>query len=425
MIRLTASRRLLHVGVLMGAAAAAALAFETWVPAVALVPLAGVLVLAILEVLLPLPVTASRSLELGDRLLANDTTRVDLVMEGAVAPFNLWAEDGIPEGLHLLKTTTQPVSPAGGANATTSYRVLARRRGEHDFDVVRAHRTSALGLLDRSVEVPAPMRVTVLPPSARHLAVRVRPRPPTGQGVPTRSMRRGPGDEFFALRQYQPGDTISDVNWKASARLNRIITNEFLPDEPPRYLIYVDARASGAEHGEHDVFERSLTLAAILSDALLDARAHVGMVLLSFHSQFVVPGGGFMQARRLQRMLIDSKPGYEASISQLVLAGVAHLPARAEAILITANVYDPTLSQAVSFLRARHGRVLVLAPGFPEVEGDDLDAAAARAASALLNAEQAAALAGILPYADRVAQWPPAEPISVTLARLDMSGRVR
>ncbi len=426
MTGLRASRRLLHVALVLGVVGTLAVGFESWIPAAATVPLAGVLVLALIEVLLPLPHSGTRRVELGDRMLANDESRVDVQLDGAVLPFNLRVEDGVPEGLDIVPGSVEPTRAAGAATAVSSYRVSARRRGDHAYDAVHVHRTSVLGLFERSDDVPLPGNVAVLPPSARHLRVQVRPRPPTRQGMPAKSMRRGPGDEFFALREYLPGDSLSDVNWKATARMNRVITNEYLPDEPPRYLIYVDTRASAAERGGEDVYERSLQLAAILAEALLDARSHVGLVLLSYHSQFVVPGGGANQLRRLRQMLLGAQPGYEASIHQLVLAGVAHLPSRADAVLITPNVYDASLSEAVSFLRARHGHCIVLAPGFPQrATGDELDDAARRASAALLNAEQAAALAAIRPYADRAAQWPPGEPISVTLARLDMSGRMR
>jgi hypothetical protein len=43
----------------------------------------------------------------------------------------------------------------------------------------------------------------------------------------------------------------------------------------------------------------------------------------------------------------------------------------------------------------------------------------------MLNAEQAAALAGIRPLADSATQWPPGEPIAVTLSRLNLTGRSR
>lgn len=425
MSRLLATRRLFHLALLMALGGIMALGAASWVPAAAMIPLAGALLLAFLEVLLPIPQRGERRLELGDRLLWGDATKVEVVVENAWLPLNLQLEDAVPEGLTVEPDTLEPfrILPSGRASAT--YVVRARRRGDQRFGVATLKRTSALGLLERQAPLAIPTRTIVLPPSAKNLGLRVRPRPPQRLGRTTKAMRRGAGDEFYSLRDYLPGDELGDVNWKATARANRIITNEFLPDEPPRYLVYVDTRGAGAELGQSDAYERSLHLGAILCEALIEARSHVGLVLLSYHSVFLVPNGGANQLRRLRQMIVDAQPGQEAPIHTLVLAGVAHLPARADAILITPNAYDATLAQAVTFLKARHGRVTVLAPAFPEPEGNELGTIAERASGALLNAEQAAALAGLNKLADQVAQWPPDEPIAVTLGRLGMSGRVR
>lgn len=426
MSRLYASRRLLHIALLVAFIIFLAIAENSWVPAVALLPIAGLLFFALLEVLLPLPLVGQRDVEFGARMLMGDEARVEVTVQPAQAPFNLQLQDTLPEGFAPVPNRQEPFRPTPYLTAASaSYSVKARRRGDWVIGPPVVKRVSALGLFERSTELPVLTTVTVLPSSARQLGVRVRPRPPTRQGQPTMSLRRGPGDEFFALRQYLPGDSIGDVNWKATARMNRIITNEFLPDEPPRYLLYVDTRAAGAEAGQEDVFERTLELTSILVEALIEARAHVGLVLISYHSLFQVPSGGASQLRRLRQMVLDCRPGYDAPIHELVVAGVPHLPARAEALLITPNVYDASLAQALTFLRTRHRRVSLLATGFPEPEGLELDPISQRAAGALLNAEQGAALEGLRRYVDQVAQWPPGEPIGVTIGRLGMTRRLR
>ena len=441
MTPLRTSRRFLHLALFMGVLGFWALVQQSWVPAAAMVPLAGVMLFALLEVLLPLPNGGRRRIELGDRLLAGDETDVDVVTDRVPFPQNVVLRDAVPEGLDVQPGSQEPFRPHP-EGMVARYRVRARRRGDHVFGAAAVARESMFGLFERTATLPTQGQVTVLPASAKFLGVRVRPRPPRPVGMTTRQFRRAPGDEFHSLREYHPGDNLGDVNWKATARMQKIITNEYLPEEPPRYIVYVDTRASGAEIGESDVFERNLELASILIEGLLESRAHVGLVLLSFHSLFIVPSGGPKQRRRLQQMLLLAQPGQEAPLHQLILAGTAHLPARADAILITANVYDPTLGQAVTHLRARHGRVALLAPGFPEPAlesagarraggasslgaGDDLDGSAQRASGAMLNVEQAAALAGIRPLADAATQWPPGEPIAVTLSRLNLTGRMR
>jgi uncharacterized protein (DUF58 family) len=422
---LRATRRLLHMGALIATAIVTALWVEAWIPAAAAIPLLGLVLFAFFESVLPMPSRIERRMDVPPKLLVGDEVRFDVHATPAFLPQNIQLDEGLPEGLQIQKEGRRAFESTRDGGAVATYHAKPRRRGEYAFDPATLRRVSALGLFERAEPLFATTKITVLPTSAKQLGVRVRPRPPQRTSELSKSLRAGPGDEFFALREYLPGDSLSNVNWKASARMQRIITNEYLPQEPPRYLLYVDTRGTTAETGEVDAFERTLELAAILIDALLEARAHVGLVLLSFHSVFLVPQTGANQLRRLRQLIVDAKPGQEAPLLQLLYAGLPHLPARCDAILLTANAYDATLPQAVTFLRARHGQCSVIFPGFPEPQGKDLDTTVQRAAGVLLNTEQAAVLTALRPFATQVIQWPPDEAVAVTLSRLGMSGRKR
>lgn len=421
MTRWVATRRnvaLVGVGAVAGLAALFA---RSWVPAMALVPVLGLVVLAVAEILLPLPVRARRTIE-PPTLLKGDAATVRIATVRVPLPGNLVVVGGMPDGLHAAART--PFRPdAGGLVAAVP--VTARRRGEWTFPDVAVSRTGALGLFERRRRLDAPARVTVLPVTARERSMRLAARHLASAGVPTRLQRRGPGDEFYALRDYLPGDAFADINWRATARADRIITNEFLPDEPPRYLVYVDARAVAAEEGIPDAFERTLELGAAIVDALFEARAHVGLVLLAYEGRFQVPGGGAAQAARLRRMLLECRPGRPAPVAALVDGVAVHVPARARAFLVTPDLYDPTLTDALQALRARHGHVALMAPGFPEPGEDGEGPVLLRAAGALLNADQAVVLAGSTQAVDVAVQWLPDEPLPVVFSRLGLGGRRR
>jgi uncharacterized protein (DUF58 family) len=422
--QLTATRRVFHLGLVVLGAAVAAILARTWIPAAALIPILGAVLVGFLEVLLPLPLQARRSIDPGPQLLVGDEVQVDVELVPATLPGNLVVDDDVPLGLRPKPGHREAIAPARNG-AVARYKATARRRGQYQFGDPTVRRIGLLGLFERTDKVPATTDVTILPASAKQLGVRVRPRPPTRTAEFARSLRPGAGEEFYSLREYLPGDDLGQVNWKATARMNRIITNEFLPPEPPRYLIYVDARGAAAEQGETDAFERTLELAAILVEALIEARAHVGMVLLSYQSVFLVPSGGQSQLRRLRQLIIQASPGQDAPLLDLVQAGAGHLPARTDAVLLTSNPFDPTLPSAVSFLKSRHRHCTLLFPGFPEPTGRSFDDTVQRAAGALLNQEQATALAALRPLADAASLWPPNEPIAVTLSRLNMTGRRR
>lgn len=422
MSRVIASRRLLAVLMLVALAAGVAIQSQSWIPATAMVPLVAMVLVSYFEVLLPLPRWAVRNVSTDGVLLRDDEAEVTVTMGFCVMPFNLTVRERLPEGLSVIPGSPSRIRIREGRLHGT-YMLAARRRGDWDLGPMRIVRQSMIGLFERAVDVPMSTQVTVLPVTAKQHGLRLRPRTLLPEGIPTRSRRHGAGDTFYALREFAAGDTLSDVNWKATARYDRPFVNEFLPDEPARYMVYIDARAFGAEVGTEDVFERTLELSAALMEGLITANAHVGIVLLSYNASFKVPASGAVHNQKIRRMILQAKPGPEAPLLTLVEAGAPHLPRRTAAILITPNLYEPTLQQALTFLRAHHGRVQLLVPSFPEPDGDRQ--AAQRTAGSLLNADQGAVLADLAPYTDGAVQWPHGEPIPVTLGRLGLTGRMR
>ncbi len=414
-----ASRRLLNVLFLIVLAAGLAIQYRSWIPATAMVPLVSMVLVAYAEVLLPLPRWAVRKVATDGVMLRDDEAQVDVTMGFCVMPYNLTVRERLPEGL-VVKDGSPSRFRIKDRRLHGHYIVEARRRGDWDLGPMRVVRQSMLGLFERSVYLPMSTQITVLPVTAKQHGLRLRPKTLMPEGIPTRNRRHGGGDTFYALREFASGDSLSDVNWKATARHGKPIVNEFLPDEPARYMIYIDTRAFGAEVGTEDVFERTMELSAALVEGLITAHAHVGLVMVSYHASFKVPAGGAVHNQKLRRMILQAKPGAEAPLLTLVEAGAVHLPRRTAAILVTPNLYEPTLQQALMFLRAHHGRVQLLVPAFPEPEGDRK--APQRTAGALLNADQAAVLADLAPYTNGAAQWPPTEPIPVTLGRMGLIG---
>jgi uncharacterized protein (DUF58 family) len=65
-----------------------------------------------------------------------------------------------------------------------------------------------------------------------------------------RSARRGRGSDLAGFREYVPGDPVSTIDWRASARLStargddEFVVRERYADEAPRVVVVVDRRPS-------------------------------------------------------------------------------------------------------------------------------------------------------------------------------------
>ncbi len=163
-------------------------------------------------------------------------------------------------------------SEADGALHTV---VVPRRRGRHEFGPVAVRVTGQFGLVRRDSTWGEVAEVRVYPdlPQARRIAQQVR----TGRFRDPGQRPRGPlgiGTEFETVRDYLPDDDLRQVNWRATQRLGRPMSNQFREENERDVLCVVDAgRLMAAPVGEGsrlDVALDAVAAVAAVADALGD-----------------------------------------------------------------------------------------------------------------------------------------------------------
>ena len=89
------------------------------------------------------------------------------------------------------------------------------------------------------------------------------------------------GTDFFGVREYQPGDPPSAINWRTSARyVDKLYANEFQQERVADVGIVLDGRLRTNEFARgHSLFEYSVQAAASLADALLNQGNRVGLLV--------------------------------------------------------------------------------------------------------------------------------------------------
>ncbi|MGO9027017.1 MAG: DUF58 domain-containing protein [Acidimicrobiales bacterium] len=171
------------------------------------------------------------------------------------------------------------VVPSESAGAELVGELVGRHRGVHAFTapVVRVAGPIGLGTCDHSVGEP--VIVTVLPdlPRARRLS-EARRRGRSHDDGRIRS-RLGLGTEFEAIREYSPDDDIRQVNWLATARVGRPMTNQYRIDDNRDLICLVDTgRLMASPVGDATRLDVALDALAVLAVAADDAGDRVGAV---------------------------------------------------------------------------------------------------------------------------------------------------
>jgi len=83
---------------------------------------------------------------------------------------------------------------------------------------------------------------------------------------------RGQGLEFRSLREYQEGDSIREVDWRATSRRRKVIVREYQEEQDQQVLFLLDSgyrlhrsEEEGRTHGMRTQFDSALEAALLLS----------------------------------------------------------------------------------------------------------------------------------------------------------------
>jgi uncharacterized protein (DUF58 family) len=359
----TPSRWALALAALWGVAGGAACLAPVWLPAWERlgIGLGAVFALDALAAALASAPTVTR--RVAPALSRGVWARVELALESASRlRLSLRIHDHHPPGVAIRGLPAEIALPPRG-RAELTYRLRPEARGEVCFGPVELRVASPLRLLDRHVRTGEPQRVRVQPnirALARYRMLAAESRT-AALGVKKRP-RRGDGLEFHQLRDYRPGDALRQIDWKATARLRRVISREYQDERDQRVVFLLDCshrlRAKDGERSHFDAALDALLLAAQVAVRQGDA---VGLMTFSGEQRWLAPRKGARQLHALLGALYDletspSAPDYLEAARELR----TRLPKRALVVLIT-NVRDEDgaeLEPALHLLARSHLVVL-------------------------------------------------------------------
>lgn len=195
-------------------------------------------------------------------------------------PLTVVLRDEFPEGC-TASTDEVAVKVAARSSATVTYRLKPLRRGRFVFgNLVLRHRGS-LDLIDRQMTFPLADSVEVYPniKAISRLELRFRRQHLTEMGLVT-ERRRGMGTEFESLREYTIGDEMRKIDWKASARKNKLISREFQSEINQSVIVAIDgSRPMGAVVDGYTLLDAAVNGALLLGHLVTRKDDKLGLLV--------------------------------------------------------------------------------------------------------------------------------------------------
>lgn len=177
-----------------------------------------------------------------------------------------------------------------------------------------------------------------------------------------RSAFRGTGLIFSDLREYQPGDEIKQIHWKATARTGTVFVKSYEEDRQLRMMLAVDSSPSMFASWGHQSFSKVIEFCSLIG--YLGQRGNDLLGLMMFSEQvdsYLPPKAGPKSCSRIIAALQQQHSAKPAKATNLALA-CEHLSStlrRASIVFIVSDFECPPADQQLASLCARHDVILV------------------------------------------------------------------
>ncbi|MEM7404213.1 MAG: DUF58 domain-containing protein [Pseudomonadota bacterium] len=184
--------------------------------------------------------------------------------------------------------------------------------------------------------------------------------------------RRGEGSEFQQLREYREGDSLRQIDWRATARVRKLISREYQDERDQSVIFLLDCgRRMRAQDDALSHFDQALNAVLLLAYVALRKGDAVGIGTFGGQNRWFAPVKGHASINRMLNQLYDlqpslSTPDYARAAMELLARHNKHAM-----VIIVTNLRDEDsedMRAAVHALRRRH---LVLLASMREAAIDD------------------------------------------------------
>lgn len=272
-------------------------------------------------------------------------------------------EDQIPEGLRITQGETRQLIPLNPGESTELGYSLRGPRGFYHFRAVEIIASDTLQIRNKIISAATDEYLFIQPEQIRVGRLEIRPRRTRVYAgyIPARA--GGPGVEFFGVREYQPGDPLRWVNWRASTRqYQRFFINEFEQERVADVGVILDTRLRSEIKARSGVslFDFSVQAAAALAETFLNDGNRVGLLLYGTILDWTLPDYGKVQRERILQRLASAKPGESLVFGELENLPTRLLPPKSQIVFIS-PLHESDIPVLVG-LRARGYSVMVISP---------------------------------------------------------------
>lgn len=271
--------------------------------------------------------------------------------------------DDVPENFSSKPETHDLYLPPM-AKVTFRRKLTGNRRGAFSLQRVYIETRSPLRFWRRHLIIPLEDRVNVYPDMQQLAEYAILARTDRLSLIGVRRTRRvGQDSEFERLRDYSLDDNYRHIDWRTTARRNKLTVRQFQSDQSQRVIFLLDCgRMMTNERAGMSLLDHALNASLMMGYVALAQGDAVGMLCFSdsVHA-YIPPRGGKNQLNRLLQAGFDQFPRLvESRYDQAFLHLSNHCKRRTLVVLMTNLIDEVNAGQVVDYLGNLVGRHLPL-----------------------------------------------------------------
>jgi len=262
--------------------------------------------------------------------------------------------DDLPETFEVEESIFR-TSIGGRETKEFQYSFKPTKRGQFNLRCIHVRSRSLFGFWVRHLTVPVETQIHVYPDlhQLSHYALLARTNRLNLLGV-RRTRKVGQDNEFERLREYTRDDHYRNINWRSTARHNKLIVQDYQNTQSQRIIFLIDCgRMMTNESANMTFVDHALNSMLMLSHVALSKGDSVGLICFSdkIHC-FVPPRSGMSQMNQLLHASFNQFPRMvESRYDEAFLYLANRCNKRALVVLITNVVDEVNAQQVVQYMQ--------------------------------------------------------------------------
>ena len=173
------------------------------------------------------------------------------------------------------------------------YSLRPVKRGEFDFGALNVYATTVFGFIERRYRFDRPGRIKVYPSFQQIKNLEFFSIARMKNFLGTKKIRKpGHNREFEHIKDYIPGDEPRHINWKATARRNKLMVNDYQEEKSQNVYSFIDmGRGMEMAFGGMTLLDYAINASLALGRVVLKNGDRFGMLSYTNKVKRYIPAG--------------------------------------------------------------------------------------------------------------------------------------